>query len=147
MFQINIFSSLPPSALARPLNPNIYSLGTCEVLDCQLPCSSSPSYWHLCTMKGSYKSPSKQKRDRIRLLQHLFKSLKKNKSLCLSEPNLKPILTKSAFTSTNFPEPCFVCHEHQCNYNFNREVYFTVKAACEEQLLLMSKKKPPDGGG
>jgi hypothetical protein len=98
-------------------------------------------------MKGSYKSPSKQKRDRRRLLHHLFKSLKKNKLLGLAEPRVKPKLTKSAVTSTNFPEPCCACHEHLCKYDFSHEVYFTVKAACEEQLLIMSKGKPPDGGG
>ena len=56
---------------------------------------------------------------------------------------IRPNLTQSVVTVTTFPEPCLACKQHQCVYNFNHEVYFTVKAACEEQLDKIWKEKPP----
>ena len=98
---------------------------------------------------GTYKSPSKLKRDMRRLLDHLFKSIKKTKMLSSTkplnlEPRIKPKLTKSEATSTSYPEPCLACNEHHCAYNFSHQVYFTVTAALDEQLNQIGKQKPPD---
>ena len=62
------------------------------------------------------------------------------------EPKIKPTLTKSEATSTNYPEPCLACNEHQCAYSFSHQIYFTVKAALDEQLDQIGKQKPSDPG-
>ena len=64
-----------------------------------------------------------------------------------NEPALKPTLSNSAVTVTNHPDPCLLCNKHQCVYDYNHEVYFTVKAACEEKLDQIWKQKPLDDPG
>ena len=57
---------------------------------------------------------------------------------------MKPKLTMSQATLTNYPVACLACHQLQCAYDHNHGVYFTLKLAFEEQLENIWKKKPPD---
>ena len=59
---------------------------------------------------------------------------------------MKTNLNISKATLTNYPTACncIACHQHQCEYDQNHGIYFTLKLALEEQLENIWKKKPPD---
>ena len=64
-----------------------------------------------------------------------------------SKPNkttLVTTLTNSTVTITTQAEPCPFCNKFQCVFDYSHEVYFTVKAACDETLDQLWKMKPPD---
>ena len=56
-----------------------------------------------------YKSPAKQKRNTSRLVRHI-------KKLILIKNKAKPIqLGKYLTVQTNYPNPCHVCNQYQCD--------------------------------
>ena len=77
---------------------------------------------------------------RKRLLEHLFKSIQKMKAI----PPRKPKLSITNPEITNYPKPCLVCQQHQCEYNQRHGAYFTLKLALDEQLENIWQRKPPD---
>ena len=97
------------------------------------------------------------KRNMKRLLKHLIKIINTKQLpkpiLSLTKPNamnidpIKPILVSSPATFTNYPDPCNVCHQNLCQYNFNHGVVFAVAVALDESLEKYWNKKPPDGAG
>ena len=89
----------------------------------------------------NYKSPAKIKRDTRRLLAHLFKTIHMKAVL---PPTMKPTLGISPALLTNFPDPCILCHQPQCEYDLRHSQYFALKLFLEEQLESTWKKKPPD---
>ena len=76
----------------------------------------------------------------MRLLEHLFKTIRKMQAL----PPIKPKLSISKVEQTNYPEACLVCQQHQCEYDHRHEAYISIKLALEEQLKNIRPKKPPD---
>ena len=57
-----------------------------------------------------YKSPAKQKRNTSRLVRHNIKKL------ILIKNKAKPFqLGKSSTVQTNYPNPCHVCNQYQCD--------------------------------
>ena len=57
---------------------------------------------------------------------------------------MKQKLTLSQATLTNYPAACLASHQHQCAYDHNHGVYFTLRVAFDEQLENIWKKKPQD---
>ena len=57
---------------------------------------------------------------------------------------MKPTLGIAPASVTNYPEPCIVCHQAQCEYDLRHIQYFSLKLFLQEQLENMLKKKPPD---
>ena len=89
----------------------------------------------------NYKSPSKIKRSLIRLVKHLFKILNMKPKLSLTKPDVAEIMPRNALelsvsTSclTNYPEPCKVCQQNQCNYDLSHGLYFSLTSALEGTL-------------
>ena len=133
--------------LDKTSSPNLYSPGTCEVW--------TTSYSVLpVKMWKSYKSPSKVKRNSARLIKHLINIINKKPKLSFQYqnyleilPRRTPELSKSVSVYTNCPDPCNFCQKHQCTYDFNHGLVFSVSAALEESLVASIStwnKKPPD---
>ena len=49
-------------------------------------------------------------------------------------PNRTPELAISPTCFTSFPDPCDVCHQHQCTYNLNHGLVFALAASLEKSL-------------
>ena len=76
-----------------------------------------------------YKSPSKMRRSMFRFVKNLIKIINmkpKSKSV--------PNLSISSSCLTNYPEPCNVCHQNQCNYNLTHGLVISFTNALEESL-------------
>ena len=84
-------------------------------IDLQLPQHSMPR-------NIVYRSPAKIKRNRERLLSHLFKRIKSLTST--KTPNLA--ITPVSFI--NYPEPCSICKQQECTSDINHQLMFSLPA-------------------
>ena len=50
------------------------------------------------------------------------------------KPNRTPELAISPACFTSCPDPCNVCHQHQCTYNLNHGLVFSIAASLEKSL-------------
>ena len=106
-----------------------------------------------------------------RLVKHLLKIINKKPKLSLATPNIidtmsrkNPELSISPACLTSFPEPCQVCQEYHCSYNFKHGLVFSFNEyldnsmqpsstslgdALEESLMKMwnGDREPPDDAG
>ena len=102
----------------------LFSLGTC------LKCIQSHLHPHHhnkqgVIMKGTvkYRSPAKIKRYISRLIAYLFKSIHTNQAVSDKKIENLEINTRTSFsiepaTLTSYPEPCTVCKNQQCEFDF-----------------------------
>ena len=87
-----------------------------------------------------YKSPARMIRSMNRFVKHLFRTIKMKPKLSLPGPNSIQVLPKvpklsiSPSCLTNYPEPCNVCNQHQCSYNFNHGLIFSLNESLGESL-------------
>ena len=106
-------------------------------------------------MSKSYKSPSKVKRNTARLIKHMLNIINKKPKLTFQNqnsleilPRRTPELSKSVSVYTNYPDHITFCQKHQCTYDFNHGLVFSVSAALEESLVASistwNKKLPDD---
>ena len=86
------------------------------------------------------------------MLKHLIKIIntKTTLSLANTKPNLlnsKPNITKYNVMVTNFPDPCDVCRQHQCEYDIKHTLVTAVSTALDESISKFLKKLPDDACG
>jgi hypothetical protein len=88
---------------------------------------------------GNNKSPAKIKRKTNRLLAHLFKTIHKKSTL----PLVKPTLSISPASLTNYPEPCLACTK----VHMTRTMEYILPSNLpwkNNWTLFGRRKKPPD---
>ena len=70
-----------------------------------------------------------------RWIKHLFKIINRKPKLMLASPDIRtPELAISPACFTSFPDPSNVCHQHQCTYNLNHGLVFSLAASLEKLL-------------
>ena len=105
-----------------------------------------------------------------RLVKHLLKIINRKPKLTIKAPQIidlmpqkNPELSISPACFTSFPEPCNVCHGHQCCYDFKHGLAFSLNAfldksmephttsladGLEESLKMWNgNREPPDDAG
>ena len=123
--------STPKSSVASQPYPsqdpctNLDSPGTCGV---ELPAACFIYIWlparqEQNKMVKTYKSPAKLKRNLTRLVKHLSQILNR-KTKVSSKPQ---VLSSSLPSFTSYPNPCNICHQHQCSYDLSHALVFSLE--------------------
>ena len=109
-----------------------------------------------------YTSPAKKIRDLMRFINYLKRKIppmkvKKKTLIPLSQLTTAPLSYMSLTTNpkhpyltsstsfTSFPEPCSVCDMHECHYNMNHQISYSISGAFTNAFSdVLKEKKPPD---